>query len=184
MLLWHDVMNSLIQKYCHLNYASRVSKLIFNWPYIMLANDISYDIWHFLFCCRKKIWEIYGNYHNKMLYNYREKMEKKESADAQKHNLDFVCIKYDFIPHPIHKTNQIYQTIKQSNFDSVFAHYLICCHIPHTHISLLIKNDAWRIGSMLDEMYNQGKPEHRKIVWYIYVVYYKIVLSKNCFQQY
>ena len=102
-------------------------------------------------------------------------MEKKESADAQKHNLDFVCIKYDFIPHPIHKTNQIYQTIKQSNFDSVFAHYLICCHIPHTHISLLIKNDAWRIGSMLDEMYNQGKPEHRKIVWYIYVVYYKIV---------
>ena len=91
-------------------------------------------------------------------------MEKKESADAQKHNLDFVCIKYDFIPHPIHKTNQIYQTIKQSNFDSVFAHYLICCHIPHTHISLLIKNDAWRIGSMLDEMYNQGKPEHRKIV--------------------
>ena len=45
-------------------------------------------------------------------------MEKKESADAQKHNLDFVCIKYDFIPHPIHKTNQIYQTIKQSNFDS------------------------------------------------------------------
>ena len=99
-------------------------------------------------------------------------MEKKESADAQKHNLDFVCIKYDFIPHPIHKTNQIYQTIKQSNFDSVFAHYLICCHIPHTHISLLIKNDAWRIGSMLDEMYNQGKPEHRKIVWYIYIYIY------------
>ena len=72
----------------------------------------------------------------------KEKWKKKESADAQKHNLDFVCIKYDFIPHPIHKTNQIYQTIKQSNFDSVFAHYLICCHIPHTHISLLIKNDA------------------------------------------
>ena len=109
-------------------------------------------------------------------------MEKKESADAQKHNLDFVCIKYDFIPHPIHKTNQIYQTIKQSNFDSVFAHYLICCHIPHTHISLLIKNDAWRIGSMLDEMYNQGKPEHRKIVWYIYVVYYKIVYRKIVFK--
>lgn len=114
-------------------------------------------------------------------------MEKKESADAQKHNLDFVCIKYDFIPHPIHKTNQIYQTIKQSNFDSVFAHYLICCHIPHTHISLLIKNDAWRIGSMLDEMYNQGKPEHRKKGNYKFFEYYKIkniVLSKNCFQHF
>ena len=106
-------------------------------------------------------------------------MEKKESADAQKHNLDFVCIKYDFIPHPIHKTNQIYQTIKQSNFDSVFAHYLICCHIPHTHISLLIKNDAWRIGSMLDEMYNQGKPEHRKIVWYIYIYIYRKIVFNN-----
>ena len=107
-------------------------------------------------------------------------MEKKESADAQKHNLDFVCIKYDFIPHPIHKTNQIYQTIKQSNFDSVFAHYLICCHIPHTHISLLLKNDAWRIGSMLDEMYNQGKPKHRKKVYYQCFDYYKIELRYQC----